>query len=390
MSERLRSFVSELLENSGAVLEPIEPNGLEILAPPDVQEVLAVSELSRLGFSPELPEGAQRVGLESDWLDRLHGLIGSKGQWLHLKCNPERVIPSNPERILERAFSLENAIFRFQGVVPAWTRYLMMNFRYSALSDEKREGVFWVGLNLFNGALLDGFLDDLMAEILSFERELEREEGVDLDSSKQLPDVWEDKKIHTVVKQMLPPRIHLKLDKFLKGLNRRQGRGLDRLHDYFSEMQQELQVRMAKSKRTLTGDTLEEDLKRHQLRLESIVREYQAKVVDLRQKYAMTVSVAFIQGLIVSMPVYRFEVLIKRRKGERLLYLDWNPVVKKLETPPCEYTLTETESWMVCDDALHLVGVDAHSDCPHCGKPFCRSCHRERCPKCKKNHRVSD
>jgi hypothetical protein len=41
-------------------------------------------------------------------------------------------------------------------VSPAWTRYLIFDFRFAALSDEKRDGILRLGVNLATGALFDG------------------------------------------------------------------------------------------------------------------------------------------------------------------------------------------------------------------------------------------
>jgi glycosyltransferase involved in cell wall biosynthesis len=37
---------------------------------------------------------------------------------------------------------------------------------------------------------------------------------------------------------------------------------------------------------------------------------------------------------------------------------------------------------VVCDEALHLVSPAGLAVCDGCGKPFCRACYPERCPKC--------
>jgi hypothetical protein len=34
--------------------------------------------------------------------------------------------------------------------------------------------------------------------------------------------------------------------------------------------------------------------------------------------------------------VQRFKVLIRRRKGERIIRLDWHPLVRTIERPLCE------------------------------------------------------
>ncbi len=63
------------------MVEPIKPEGLEVLAPPALQHNLDLPELSRLGFGAELPRGAQRISLESDWIGRLTSLLGKRGGW---------------------------------------------------------------------------------------------------------------------------------------------------------------------------------------------------------------------------------------------------------------------------------------------------------------------
>ena len=81
---RMQSFVADLLTQQGALVESIEPEGLEVLAPPPVQQALGVNELSRLGFGATLPAGAVRVGIESDWLDRFGRSIGERGRYTRL------------------------------------------------------------------------------------------------------------------------------------------------------------------------------------------------------------------------------------------------------------------------------------------------------------------
>ena len=82
------------------------------------------------------------------------------------------------------------------------------------------------------------------------------------------------------------------------------------------------------------------------------------------------------------MPVQRFAVRIRRRKAERVIHLDWNPLARRLETPPCEFSYSADRPRLVCDDALHLVTAEGLSPCADCGRVFCRACHRDRCPKC--------
>ncbi|MDQ2801532.1 MAG: hypothetical protein M3Y41_02155, partial [Pseudomonadota bacterium] len=68
--------MAELLTARGALVEPIEPEGLEVLAPPPVRDALGLAEIDRLSFGPVQPPEARRVGLEGDWLDRFGRLLG--------------------------------------------------------------------------------------------------------------------------------------------------------------------------------------------------------------------------------------------------------------------------------------------------------------------------
>jgi hypothetical protein len=84
------------------------------------------------------------------------------------------------------------------------------------------------------------------------------------------------------------------------------------------------------------------------------------------------------------MPAQRFAVRIRRRKAERVIDLDWSPLARRLETPPCEFSYSADRPRLVCDDALHLVTAEGLSPCTDCGRVFCRACHREHCPKCQR------
>ena len=47
---RMQHFVADLLAQQGALVEFIEPEGLEVLASPPVRQALGVNELFRIGF----------------------------------------------------------------------------------------------------------------------------------------------------------------------------------------------------------------------------------------------------------------------------------------------------------------------------------------------------
>jgi len=375
---KLLNFVETILELEGAVTERIAPDGLEVLTPPALQQALGIPELARFGFGTDLPEHAQRVTLESDWMNRLERVMSTRGRHARQILRVDCPAPSKPERIIEHTLELTNATYRLRGVTPAWTRYLLMAFRYTAISDEKRDGILHFGLNLKNGSTLDNLLDPLLyaAAEATGNRATFPEET-------RLPASWETAWRAAVLNRALPTRIRSRLDRFLSSMQRRQERDLKRIYNYHTELRQEALERVHQlQQKTDLSDRQRSEQKRAEQRLEAILREYQAKIGDLRQKYAMRVECVWVQTLELIMPVQRFEVLIRRRKGERRLALDWNPVARKLEQAPCEYSHTWERPRAVCDDRLHLVTPEAYRPCTQCNKIFCRACHPRKCPKC--------
>ncbi len=368
-SDRFRNFAFSLLENKGALVERIEPDGLEALLPDKLKQTLAAPEFLRLGFASELPVGAERAGLESDWLDRFGLILGENGKRLKFAVNIELPPLGHAERIVEHRVALQNAVYRLSNREPAWTRYQIFLFRYTAISDEKREGVINLGFNLANGSAIDPFSDQLLA--MAFDEQVT--EAVAKPALAQLPEEWPVERWKKVIAQALPNRVLKHLGQFMQGMQRRLDRDLSRLHDYYNGLREEAFRKLRKQK----GDAA-----RDRLRIESAEREYRAKVADLKQKYDLRVNIELIQGLEFMSPVQRFTLVIKRRKGERKLALDWNPISRQLDPLPCEWSYVSDGPRVICDDALHIVSSGGHAPCGQCGKEYCRVCSPRRCPKC--------
>ena len=90
----------------------------------------------------------------------------------------------------------------------------------------------------------------------------------------------------------------------------------------------------------------------------------------------------WVQALELYVPVQRFALLIKRRKGERLVHTDWHAPVRAMEPLICEAGLGLDRPRVVCDEQLHLTDPAGQAPCASCGKPFCRACHPAACPRC--------
>ncbi len=372
----LRELLARTLAAEGALVEPIEPDGLEIMAPPHVQQALALPEWSRVGFGPELPEQAARVSFESDWAERLERLLGERGRLARVffQERPYPIPQQEFEKIVRREFVLQNATFRIGQVEEARACYLLLVFHVTASSDEKREDLAHLCINESNGALADG----LAGPLLSHLRAEHYSEGM-LQNDAAPAGACAAQQIRTGTAGLLIPKIRFQLSPFLAGMERRMARDLERLHVYHSDLRREAAKRLAERIRKGANT----DVQRvDQMRLEAIEREYHAKVADLTRKYAMSVEVRFLQALRADMPVRRADLAVLRRKGSRQTHLDWSPIAKRLDHFPCEGCWTLPRIYCVCDDRLHLICPSCLSACPSCGKESCRACNPVKCSKC--------
>ena len=379
MSE-LRDFVADLLERRGAAVEALGSDRLEVLAPAPLQRQLGWPELSHLSFGTPQAPGTVAIALEGDWLDCFGALLADAGRWSEREVRPPAPVPSpsDPERLLDRVLDLPNAIWRLQGMSATWTRCLMLAFRLTALSDEKREKLIWLGFNLGTGAAIS----DILAQLRPALAQTADWHMPDAATKRVAGPGWSAATLAARLRPLLEREARHSMEPFLRAMRRRLERDRDRVHAYHNDLRDASLKRLAALNRT-DGDRAEGDRRRETLRVEAIEREYRAKLDDLRRNYALRVTAEWIQALEIYVPVQRFEVLIRRRKGERMIRLDWHPLVRTLERPLCEAGLGLDRVRLVCDDKLHLTDPAGHAPCSSCGKSFCRACFPLGCPRCR-------
>jgi len=180
---------------------------------------------------------------------------------------------------------------------------------------------------------------------------------------------------------LLENRVRAELQTFMGAARRRLERDRGRVHAYHNDLWAASMKRLS-ALAGVEGDKAQADREREKLRMAAIEREYHAKLDDLRHNYAMRVVVQWVQALELYLPVHRFDVLIRRRKGERRIQLDWHPLVKLMEPPPCDWGPGLERTRLLCDDKLHLTEPVGQAPCRSCAKPWCRACHPTRCPRC--------
>ena len=191
----------------------------------------------------------------------------------------------------------------------------------------------------------------------------------DAATRRAVPPRWNEVQLAGRLRPLLDQLLRESVEPFLRAMRRRLERDRNRVHGYHDDLRSASLKRLAALARA-DG----ERRRREALRVEAIEREYRLKLDDLRRNYALRIDVEWMQALDLYVPVQRFDVLVRRRKGERLIQLDWHPLVKAAEPPLCEAGLGLGSTRLVCDDKLHLTDLGGQAPCAACGKPFCRAC----------------
>jgi hypothetical protein len=392
----LRDFVSDLLQSQGAIVDVVEPSGLDVMAPETLRTRFGWPDLARLGFGTGALAGSIPIGLEDDWLDRLGALLGERGRSaVQQIALPEGTAPpNNPERLIAGTLELPNAIWRLKAVELGRCNCLLLSFRYTAISDEKRDGIVWVGFNCTTGAVLH---DELVAALRG---SLDRADDWQAPTPDEIGAAGTAPPAEMIAARALPiveRLVRADLEPFLTAMQRRARRDRDRVHAYHEDLRNAAIAKLSVLERApgpggrgkkgneeaaKASEKCAAAIARERMRIAAIEREYAAKLEDLRHNYALAVKVEWVQALAVIAPVYRHNLLIKRRKGERMIAMDWHIAARRMEPALCDWGESDERTRFVCDEGLHLTPAEGQSPCQGCGKGFCRACHPATCRRC--------
>ncbi|MFZ1105532.1 MAG: hypothetical protein WAN86_22190, partial [Hyphomicrobiaceae bacterium] len=262
----------------------------------------------------------------------------------------------------------------------AWTRCLLLAFRYTATSDERREGLVWLGFNAGTGAVLG---DDLVARLRRVLADEPEWSAVDPAVRAEAGGTLDAGMLAERVRGAVDHLVRADLEPFLRAMRRRLDRDSARVHAYHDDLRRGALAKVG-ALQSAAGDKAEAGRKREAMRVAAIEREYAAKLDDLRHNYALRVTVDWVQGLVLYAPVHRCEVLIRRSKGERIVTIDWHPAARMMEPPLCEWGAGLDRARLVCDEQLHVTDPAGQAPCRSCGKPWCRACHGDTCPRCRR------
>lgn len=341
----LRTWFREFLHLHGAATEE-SATTIEAVLPATVTARTGWEELERFSFGPTSeapdPRGTRLVSYLSGVLDTVKPLVEACGFASELFVPVGHLKREGFDSALAERFAFVNGVGRLQSVQESVVPYLLIHFKATAVSDEKREGLIAVALNLRTGA----WVDDLIPLI---ERRITEEGGSGCGSADAPdPTAWADR-LTVAVRH----KARAAFADFEKSLSRRLTRDVQRLTDYYTAIAHEIEKKI--QRRHLVAA----EAARERAKIEAIRRELSAKLAEQRTRYATTIRLEPVGVLTIRIPVMLLHLTLLRRKRSRDVVWTYNPVTKQIEQPSCESCGHPTRQIVLCDERLHLL-------CPGC------------------------
>jgi hypothetical protein len=373
-SRSLSEVLSDVLILQGAILEKKNDDSLEYLLPSSLSQILGIPEHGKLSFT-YFPSDEETINAsyDSELLRSLEKGFSRKGRWARARYFPHLPNIDKLSKGVVEKIVLSNATFRLKEVQIRSVTYFAASFKYVALSDERREGLFSLLANELNGSV-QPLTDDLISIF---------EEFKESDQNSRQPGE-EDVKALRAASKAASILVQEELYPFIHSLEKRLNRDIRRIFDYYEALKSETRKAME--------DHLEKNgqgEKRLPEKLDAIDAEKEWKVRDLISKYAMNVRIEPVSAIGIETETPVFWININRRLSSKLFPVTFNPLNRRMDPLPCEACFYPRGGYYICDDKLHIICSSCFKKCPQCGRQYCSACHRQGCPRCGKDLKLN-
>ncbi|MDI6768069.1 MAG: hypothetical protein QMD04_00155 [Anaerolineales bacterium] len=381
----LEELVLGYCRQVGGLVEPPAYGIYETLLPDEVAARWGVAAHQRFTFSAE-------AETESTFLHYGHALVETIVNELRLQTANGRFFINNVRlekpglyAIIEKAISISNAkLFpvttnaplpgaveqRGAFVVARLHHYVRFNFKVSLISDEKRELILPVWMDVQGGYAIRG--DEIEGRaILDMEGQFQQLEPAApfwMDGKPLAP------KVFAALLERARKSVADELGDTLAGLQKRLRRFLEldraRLNEYYADLLKDVERRLQKA----DVSTAIERRPALEAKRAAIIAERQSKLEDVEQKYHLRIQLELLNVAVIAQPKLDLTVEIRKRAVTVKRVATWDPLLHVVEPLACDVCARPGKSLSLCENG-HL----AHNDCL---APQCVECKRTYCQKC--------
>ncbi|MBS3810137.1 MAG: hypothetical protein KGY38_08290, partial [Desulfobacterales bacterium] len=222
------------------------------------------------------------------------------------------------DRLLEDQLTFYGAAAAIETVAPVTAEYVLVSCRYTALSDEQKEGLLTVVFNTDTGGRVPA-----MAEPFDTGRFRTVFIRPDTDVKHKILPLAEA--IEHSARGLLEDR----LAPFHASMNRRFQRDIANLEEYYSSLAAEME-------KSLEKPGLSESARiDRQAKIDAIPAELAGKKEDLLKKYSIKVRLEPAAAMYIRTPAKKILCRLSIGKQRRQFFLTYNPVTRSIDPPPC-------------------------------------------------------
>ncbi|MBM3712814.1 MAG: hypothetical protein FJW56_05185, partial [Actinobacteria bacterium] len=151
-NQELIEFACRFFENRGSVLEKND-QGLEVLLPENLSKILETDEHIKINTKTgtEL-EGAYSINYGSPLLDRIVDAVCRDLPLLICKLQFEYLKKEGFDSLIEKQFVFIESVGKTESRAVVNTEYIFLTCRYTAQSDEQKQGLISFVFNLETGS----------------------------------------------------------------------------------------------------------------------------------------------------------------------------------------------------------------------------------------------
>lgn len=360
----LTRFVANALVREGAIVDPLV-GGLDVALPPALAVTLDMREFERLVFNTEhasIDARVRFVDYDAPLVEKLAERLALHGSIASAERRGPVPKTIDAAQILADSLTVQNGITRVVKAEIGVATYVGVVIQYDVLADERTSGTVDTWVSPDTRSVPDGFSQ--VWEEISAQHLPSSVDAADLMSSVTM--AW------PIVQAVATSAVRASLEPFLASLTRRRDRDLDRVHQYYREIHDELARKAARHH----GEARARD----EARLHATVRAWEARVEEMAARYRTRVTLAPVTALVCRMPAWHVHVRLQRRTAARDVTWLCDGRRRTVEPRACDRCHVPTLSAYLCDDRVHYLCRECFAPCDVCGKPFCRAC-VARCPK---------
>ncbi|MBD0389698.1 MAG: hypothetical protein ICV54_25145 [Nostoc sp. C3-bin3] len=319
LSDPIIATLEKIVSLHDGIAEPAGEHILNVLLTENIASLLSLPEEVTFTTIADVPKSVF-VTYHSEVLNKLSDLLATKGLITALGVKFDGYLKTTGfEKTVTDKFVVQNGLIRFLDAKPSTTRYILCNVAYTANADEKRIGLVSFIINELTGVTPVEIGDALFWE----------SDRISVDDQETPLSIPIDELLKLIEHQSAI-LIGTSLDNWQAKLARAKARDEDRLKAYYNTISSEIRNKIVS--KHLEGDVKDKEI----ARIEATNRELERKLLDIQERYAMSVEAWLHSAMIIHLPTVHIQCELQRKKAKRTVTAVWNPFTKIIEPLRCE------------------------------------------------------